>query len=808
MLSLSLLAALSVMSSFAAAEPITVPGSVDQFLSNNCFDCHGNGASEGGLAIDEMLRDLHEEPTLAKWVRLYDRVKTGEMPPADYDAPAANERATFLKQLASPMSAAHAQHKGTVLRRLNRREFENTLNDVFGTNADLVDLLPEDNRSGEFDTVGESLGISMVHLERYLEAARLVLDEAIAKTSERPEPRTVHASYKGTREAEKFVGSRWMELSDGAIVRFSGGGYPTGMMRSATIPKRGRYRVRIEGYAFQSSKPITFSVGAMTFQKGAENPTFGYFSFPPGQPGGRPSSIEFEAWIDERYMIQIEPYGISDANRYKRKSIEGYEGPGLAILNVSLDGPLVDSFPTRGHRLLFDGMSRTEVPPRNPRDRQRNNYRAKFDVNVRDEKAAISRSLSRVAEALYRRPVDDDDIAPFAAHYWLQRDEGADIDTALRSAVTGLICSPKFLYFQEPEKSLDDYAVAARLSYLLHRSRPDEKLMSDAARNRLSGERSTLASHANRLIADERFDRFVEDFCASWLDLREIDFTIPDRQLYPEFDNYLRWSMPRETEAFVREMIVANHPIRDFVSPNFAMINSRLAELYELPVVDGAEIRKVSLEPKHHRGGLLTQASLLKVTANGTNTSPVVRGAWVMDRLLGDPPPPPPPGVPGVEPDIRGATTLRELLDKHRDQVNCNACHRKIDPPGFALESFNAIGGFRNRYRSLGSGDRVDIQIGGQRVRYKHGQPVDSSGVTPAGQTFADFAQFQKLIADQEDVLARTFVEKLLTFATGREMGFSDRPEIEQIVSSSAREGYRAGDLLRAAIASDIFQSK
>jgi hypothetical protein len=354
---------------------------------------------------------------------------------------------------------------------------------------------------------------------------------------------------------------------------------------------------------------------------------------------------------------------------------------------------------------------------------------------------------------------------------------------------------------------LDDHAIAARLSYFLHRTLPDAALMRAAADGRLSDPRE-LRRQTDRLMGDERFERFLVDFTDSWLDLREMDFTVPDGKLFPEFDPFLRYSMPLETRAFVREMIESNLPIGDLIAPGFAMINSRLAQHYGIPDVDGVQIRKVELPADSIRGGLLSQASVLKVTANGTNTSPVLRGAWVMERIEGVTPPPPPPGVPGVEPDIRGATTLRELLEKHRDADNCRGCHAKIDPPGFALEVFNPIGGFRGNYRSLGEGERVDARVFGRNVRYRLGPPVDASGQTADGRRFDDFRQFRKLLAGQERMLARTFVTKLLTFATGREMGFSDRPEINRIVTAAAENGYRAGDLLHAAVASDIFQTK
>jgi len=266
--------------------------------------------------------------------------------------------------------------------------------------------------------------------------------------------------------------------------------------------------------------------------------------------------------------------------------------------------------------------------------------------------------------------------------------------------------------------------------------------------------------------------------------------------------------MLEESRSFFRELVRSNLSAGNIVRSDFAMLNNRLAEHYGIPGVDGPEIRKVSLPANSIRGGVLTQGSVLKVSANGTNTSPILRGIWVLERIYGEEPPPPPAGIPGVEPDIRGASTIRELLAKHREMVRCQSCHELIDPPGFALESFNPIGGWRENYRSLGTGEKVDASVNGIRVRYRAGPPVDPSGQLPDGTPFADFRAFRDLLAEQEDTIAKTVAKSLLTFATGREMGFSDRPEINRIVAASAGEGHGMRDLIERVVASDIFLRK
>jgi hypothetical protein len=324
----------------------------------------------------------------------------------------------------------------------------------------------------------------------------------------------------------------------------------------------------------------------------------------------------------------------------------------------------------------------------------------------------------------------------------------------------------------------------------------------------LTGDAGALRAETERLLTDPRSERFVRDFTDAWLDLRNIDFTNPDPKLYPEFDEFLKFSMVGETRAFFRELLKENLSVDNFIDSEFAMLNSRLAEHYDVPGVVGPQFQKVSLPADSPRGGLMAQASVLKVSANGTTTSPVLRGVWVLERLLGVVPPPPPPVVPGVEPDIRGAETVRQLLDKHRNMVSCRGCHQLIDPPGFALEVFDPVGGHRDRFRSIGAGERVNVEVDGRRVNYRLGLPVDASGELKDGRSFRDFRDFKKLLLERPEQVSECVTEKLLTFSTGREMGFSDRAEIEHLVGELKRQGNGLRALVHLVVQSTIFRSK
>jgi hypothetical protein len=379
----------------------------------------------------------------------------------------------------------------------------------------------------------------------------------------------------------------------------------------------------------------------------------------------------------------------------------------------------------------------------------------------------------------------------------------------MRRAVRTALCSADFLYHYEPVAKLDDFALANRLSYFLWNSMPDEQITKLAASGKLH-ESVTLRAETERLLKDRRSQRFVEDFLGQWLKLRSIAANDPDKKLYPEFSPYLQESMVFETRAYFRELLDLDYDATHLVRSDFAMLNEKLAAHYGVAGVSGPNIRRVSLPRECMRGGFITQASILKITANGTTTSPVPRGAFVMDRLLGRPPEPPPSSVPAVEPDVRGTTTIREQLAKHRNNTLCASCHAKIDPAGFALESFDVIGGFRTRYRSLEKGDpaprgKIDPFIG---IAFRLGPAVDASGELPDGRKFLDIGELQSLLAEDRRALLNNLARQWLIYATGREIAFRDRDGVDSIVNAAEKRGGGIRGLLHEVIQSREFQER
>ena len=445
-----------------------------------------------------------------------------------------------------------------------------------------------------------------------------------------------------------------------------------------------------------------------------------------------------------------------------------------------------------------------------------------------DPKADADRLIRRMLPRAFRRPVPADEADRYVAlaHRWL--DEGVGFEAAMRTGYQAIFTSPHFLFHQSslpaetiaaapvsgdevsgdgPDPGrLDDWALAERLSYFLWNTAPDGELRDLAAAGRLS-DPAVLRAQTERLLDDPRAARFVEDFLGQWLDLYEIDFTSPDTALYPEYDPVLHDSMLMESHAFFAHLLEHDLPAKNLIASDFVTVNRRLAEHYDLVGAEGMAPVVTELPGDSVRGGIMTQAAVLKVTANGTNTSPVIRGKWVLERLLGTPPDPPPPGVPAVEPDIRGAVTIRDQLERHRSVGNCASCHDKIDPAGVALEQFDPVGRFRERYRVLNP-EKANRRGDYATDAYDEGLPVDASYRLADGRPFRDVRELKNLLSEDPSAAARTLVDRLLVYSTGATTSFSDRARIDALVEAAADDDYGVRSLLHAVVRSDLFRRR
>jgi hypothetical protein len=434
-----------------------------------------------------------------------------------------------------------------------------------------------------------------------------------------------------------------------------------------------------------------------------------------------------------------------------------------------------------------------------------------YEVESAAPRPDAERLLRSFLKKAYRRPVAETDARRFLALYDDQFRQGHGFTRSLLSAYTAVLASPGFVFVEEKPGRLDDHALATRLALFLWNSAPDDMLRALADRGEL-GNPAVLRAQTERMLADSKSRRFVEAFTDYWLDLRKIDDTSPSTTLYNDYelDDPLKLAALEETRLFFAELLRADLPARNVVASDFTFLNERLADHYGINGVSGVAFRKVALPPDSVRGGLMTQASVLKVTANGTTTSPVLRGHWITERILGLEILPPPPSVEAVEPDIRGAVTIRQQLDKHRANASCASCHRKMDPPGFALESFDVMGGYRTRYRAVS--DKVAPVTGygmnGQAFQFHLALPVDSAGELPDGRPFNDVRELKKLLAGDEMSIARNLARQLTVFATGAPVRFSDRDEAEKILAAAKPGRYGVRSLVHAVVQSDLFRNK
>jgi hypothetical protein len=765
---------------------------VRPFLARHCLQCHGTEKPKADLRLDRLSPDLTDTATRDRWLAVLKRVKAGEMPPKSKPRSPEKEVQLLSDWIDGRVAAAEAARRAAegrvVLRRLNRAEYENTVRDLLGVNVELKETLPADTAANGFDNGAQALHVSSFLMERYLEAADTALGVAIANG---PRPKTVKQRYSLKDERQvKISEERVYRRLDDAVVCFSSSPWTAVTLGQFYPPDRGTYRFRIAAYGFQSGgKPVVFRVETVPPTLASKSRLVNYFD----APAGKPAVIEFVDHLEARTTIRLHPYGLAGSQEVHKVGADDYKGPGLAVQWVEVEGPLNDAWPPASHRRLFGDLA--QAPGADGR----------LEVVSKQPVADAERILRDFAGRAFRRAVTDDDIRPFVALVQAKLADKWSFEQAVRVGLLGVLVSPDFLFLREKPGKLDDFALASRLSYFLWSTMPDEELRSLAGRDKLA-EPDTLRRQLERMLNDPKAAAFTENFVGQWLGLRDIDFTEPSPLLYPEFDQMLKVSMVREPQLFFEEVLKHDLSVTQFVASDFSMLNGRLARHYGIPGVDGYPFRKVALPPASHRGGVLTMAGVLKVTANGTNTSPVVRGAWVLDRILGTPPPRPPAGVPALEPDIRGATTIREQLAKHRQIASCAACHARIDPPGFALESFDVIGAWRDNYRSTGIGEEVTVN--GRRMPYFKGRKVDPADVLPDGQKFRDIDELKTLLLKDRDQIARALAEKLLTYATGRAPEPADRPDVEEIVRKVRDKNYGLRALVQEIVQSKTFQTK
>jgi mono/diheme cytochrome c family protein len=751
------------------------------FLDKHCIDCHGEDTAKAGLRLDSLAAEFAGVEKARLWTKVLDRLEAGDMPPKKRPRPPQADRDQVSGWINDHLLEADRRAQpppgSVMLRRLTRLQYENAIHDLLAIDVPLQERLPEDKRALGFDNVGEALNLSPEQLEVYLESADVALDAAVIKQS-RPE------TWKRRFGPLEVIGSGSesepvLDLEDAAVL-FSKATFGPAIYRH--VKDDGLYRFRLSAYAYQSKGDgVEIYVRSHNFRSGGQG-VVGYFEASPDTP----KVIEFVCRMAGGTHVNFAAHKLPYAPR--TRNIKEHPGTGIAVQWLEVEGPLIDTWPPASHRHLFGDLPLRPVSPKSQ----------VFSVVSEQPRADAERLLRVFMRRAYRRPVTADELAPIVKLVTDQLDAKQSFEEAMRVGTKAILCSPDFLFFPEKRAVTDDLALAARLSYFLWNTQPDEELAKLAEQGVLSRPEK-LRAQVERLLNHPRARGFIKNFVAQWLDLRQIDFTMPDRKLYPEFDDALRRSMVEETELFFDEVLKRDLSLVNFVDSDFSILNERLALHYGIASVKGPGMRRVALPAGSHRGGVLTQASVLKVTANGTSTSPVTRGGWVLRNILGKPPDPPPPNAGAIEPDIRGAKTIREQLDKHRRAASCASCHVKIDPLGFALENFDVTGAWRDKYRVL-SGPNLAMTPNGPLVE------ADSS--LADGRSFRNIDELKKLLIEDKDQLARCLTEKLLIYGTGRNLRFSDRAVVKEIVARSRGKDYGLRSLIHEIVQSRTFLNK
>jgi len=811
-----------------------------KFTSEYCSECHSGSDSEGNLDFDQLSTNLESAASRVRWVDIHDRVQTLEMPPAPKEVSSA-ERATFLQELSKKLhkaDLAEVVKKGRgPIRRLNRDEYQQNLRDILKLPAlDIRDMLPEDRESHHFNKTTETLDISRVQLVAYLDAAEAALLRAMASGVQSLPSKKYRAvgaklfpskSTFGNRQAmffakdSKGISSQQLDEApddpDVELALFRSAhwpyyGYPQGFV--ARLP--GEYRIRFSaravlqqpGFELKPAKqplPMTFRARKPSGPdvSGDVRATGGIIDIQPKQ-----NVYETTIRLRERETFEYSLLGLpvplarnvnNGPPTYRYPPFPAGGQPGVAFKWLEIEGPLSpDNWPPPSHKVLFDDLPLATGS-------EDDGLAVKVvSLNVQED---ARRLMQRFIDVATRQPVPQAAVKKYEQLILDRLKQESSFAAAMLTGYKAFLCSGHMLYVQDPKHADDHFAIASRLSHFLTNSRPDAKLFKQAKHQELRSI-EVLKAETDRLIDGLSFERFVTQFTDYWLDLRKIHRDEPDIRRFPEyrFDAYLVESMEHETRAFFTTMVRDNLPTSTLVDADFAFVNDRLARHYELSAVSGSAMRRIELPAGSPYGGLLTQASILKITANGTSTSPVVRGAWIMDRLIGQPPPKPPASVPAVEPDIRGAKTIRELLALHAAEESCSACHARFDPVGVPLENFDIFGRWRTRYRGLEKGESITgIDRAGHDFSYALTSTVDPRGKLLDGREFRDVIELKTSLAANDRQIARNLLHQFTVYSTGTPIRFSDRAEIEELLDACSDNGYRVRDLIHSLVQSKIF---
>ena len=815
--------ALLLAGSLPAAE--TPAKQVEQFLNRYCLECHDAKVHKGDRNFEQFALPLKTLPAVIEARDIIDQLTLREMPPKKADQPTDDQRLAAIRALRAATEATQASLQSTgsrtVLRRLSNREYENTLATLFGRRVDTLGLtadFPKEKTARHLDTIGQSLVTSGFLVDQYFLSANRLVETRLGK------PVTALQTWRFNKnfiQYEELQGShksafnfRYLNLYEQPNTDTRQGGYGHIEDFRQGVPVSGLYDLEVEATALHRDThydPAIFGIDlSEPFILGVVpgDITKGHIHYPQAiepllassvVPDNTPTRLKFRVWLEAgqtpRFIFPNGPYEsrasvITINKRYEKEFSTPVGSSGVGRSHILREGKLphirISEIVVQGPVAEPAGGAE-EVAVFGP-----GGFQA----------ARAHDQLFAFATKAFRRPLQDADRAPIRKLYEQRLAEQASPRQAALDAVKLILCSPSFLYLsevtQENIRRLQPHDLATRLAYALWATPPDETLFASATSGKLT-EDAELKKQIDRLLADARLEGFIDGFLDSWLNLRELGGMPPPRETNRAYyAEDLPASMKTEVRLFFRDLLTSNRPVTQFLRADHSFIDKKLAKLYDLPeqktlrLADG--FQKVSLKDDPHRGGLLGMAAVLTVSANGVETSPVTRGAWVSENILGIKPPPPPDIVPAIEPDVSGATTIRERLAKHSTDRACAECHRKIDPLGFSLESFDPVGRWRVNYAKPKKGPAPKI---------------DSSGEFASGETYRDFVGFRDILHDKrEEMFTRHLIRSLLAYSTGRLMEPADEFAVDRIHEKVKQQGLGLRSLVVECLTSDVFRSR
>jgi hypothetical protein len=803
---LILIAGVGPASAVHGGEPL------EAFLQKHCLRCHGPEKKKGDLRVDKLSRDFNSSADTHRWAEVIERINAGEMPPKNEPRPTQDEISAFVTKLDAKLkegrAARMAARPAVAHYRLSRKEYQNTVYDLLGVRYDPAkpgELLADTLWHG-YERVGSELSLSPSHVDRYYRAAELVLDRAFpAKSGEARKVRKTAAElhYDGGKEQQaaldRFGIKRPLRnlLFPGHVQNALSANWfgKTGPEHS------GLYKVRIQASGIRppGGQPAHLSIGKRT----GEETVDGLIEFDLTAPEDRPQTYEFEVFLEMPATLDFcvvatdvvdRRAGAAFRNALSSRSYMFTHSSDTRLLNPNAPQMFDDKGNGLFSTVLLDWIE-WEGPIETAAERSRRTGLLPPDDATPE---VVAEHLERFAERAWRRPVKKEELEGYLRSYRAEREAGEKTAAAYRVAMLGVLTSRHFLYLVEGEPvvrdRLNDWELASRLSYFLWSSMPDTGLFAAAKGGALKGD--GLKKEVDRLLADPRTNHFIDDFPRQWLQLHRVGMFPPDKKLYPTYDPWLETSMRIEPVEYFREMFAKNLPLDAFLDSDWTMANARLCDFYGLPEPKTGGFERVSLKPQDHRGGLLAMGAVLGLTSDGTRHRPVHRGVWVSEAIFGKTPPPPPANVSAIEPSPPESpkATLRQKIEAHRNNANCAACHRNIDPLGIAWDNYDAIGQWRTR----------------EKVAQGRGEDplIDPSGVMPDGRPFKDSVQFKRLLLEDRDKFLHAFIEHLSTYALRRVLTVDDREQIASLTEEAKTNQYGLKEIVRAVALSDLIRKR